>query len=178
MRANFVLSGVAAGLRRNATMTIALILSTAIALGFVGAAILASWEIDKFRTTYQDKQNIQVYLCTTTAYDTQMANNDLAKREDRPQRTPTCVKDRSTSPAQSAAIRQQLRQDPMVRSVDFISPTKAVELAKKQQPTLAQYLKVGDLPASFVVKLHDLRTDYPRFAAKYGAVAGVDQVNN
>jgi cell division transport system permease protein len=178
MRANFVLSGVAAGLRRNATMTIALILSTAIALGFVGAAILASWEIDKFRTTYQDKLNIQVYLCTTTAYDTQMANNDLAKREDRPQRTPTCVKHQATTTAQTAQIRQQLQRDPMVRSVDYISPAKAVELAKKQQPTLAQYLKIGDLPASFVVKLHDVRADYPKFALKYGAVSGIDQVNN
>ncbi len=178
MRANFVLSGVAAGLRRNATMTIALILSTAIALGFVGAAILASWEIDKFRTTYQDKLNIQVYLCTTTAYDTQMANNDLAKREDRPQRSPTCVKHSATTVAQTTQIRQELEQDPMVRSVDFISPAKAVELAKRQQPTLAQYLKIGDLPASFVVKLRDLRADYPAFAQKYGSVQGVDQVNN
>jgi cell division transport system permease protein len=178
MRANFVLSGVAAGLRRNATMTIALVLSTAIALGFVGAAILASWEIDKFRTTYQDKLDIQVYLCTTTAYDTQMANNDLARREDRPQRTPTCVKNQATTTAETGQIRQQLEQDPMVRAVSYISPAKAVELAKKQQPTLAQYLKIGDLPASFVVKLKDLRADYPKFAAKYGSVAGVDQVNN
>jgi cell division transport system permease protein len=178
MRANFVLSGVAAGLRRNATMTLALILSTAIALGFVGSAILASWEIDKFRTTYQDKLNIQVYLCTTTAYDTQMANNDVAQREHRPQRPLTCSKSQSTSAAQTAQIRQELERDPMVRSLDFISPAKAVELAKKQQPTLAQYLKIGDLPASFVVKLKDVRADYPRFALKYGQVQGVDQVNN
>jgi cell division transport system permease protein len=147
-------------------------------LGFVGAAILASWEIDKFRTTYQDKLNIQVYLCTTTAFDTQMANRDVAQREHRPQRPLTCAKDKSTTAAQTLQIRQQLEHDPMVRSVDFISPAKAVELAKKQQPTLAQYLKIGDLPASFVVKLHDVRADYPRFALKYGQVQGVDQVNN
>ena len=40
MRANFVLSGVWDGIRRNATMTVALVLSTAIALAFVGAIIL------------------------------------------------------------------------------------------------------------------------------------------
>ena len=52
-------------LRRNAAMTIALVLSTAIALGFVGAAILANTEITKFRQTYEDKINVSIYLCAT-----------------------------------------------------------------------------------------------------------------
>src|SRR5664279_2595980 len=141
MRASFVLSGVATGIRRNATMTIALILSTAIALGFVGAAILANTEITRFRTTYEDKLNISVYLCTTTAFDQQETDNDLALRESRPPRTVTCQKNSSTTAAQIATVGAALNRDPMVESVTFISQQKALALGKKQQPTLAAYLK-------------------------------------
>jgi cell division transport system permease protein len=34
------------------------------------------------------------------------------------------------------------------------------------------------LPASFTVVLNDLKDDYPKFAAKYNKVPGVDDVNN
>ena len=40
MRVNFVLSEVATGLRRNLTMTVAMILTTAISLGLMGTGIL------------------------------------------------------------------------------------------------------------------------------------------
>src|SRR3954447_11258818 len=132
MRASFVLSGVAAGIRRNATMTIALILSTAIALGFVGAAILANTEITRFRTTYEDKLNISVYLCTTTAFDQQETDNELAKRENHLQRTVTCSKNKATTAAQIATVRDTLAKDPMVESSTFISQQKALDLGKKQ----------------------------------------------
>jgi len=178
MRANFVLSGVAAGIRRNAAMTIALILSTSIALGFVGAAILANTEITKFKTTYEDKINISVYLCTTSAYDQQQADNELATRENHPPRTVTCAPNTPTTRIQTQSVQQLLAADPMVTSAKYVSEAKALELGKKQQPTLAAYLKLGDLPASFTVKLKDLSKDYNRFAAKYDNVNGVDKVNN
>jgi cell division transport system permease protein len=63
MRANFVVSGVASGLRRNVLMTVALVMVTAIALFGVGGAILSSTEIDKFKQKYEDKINVSVYLC-------------------------------------------------------------------------------------------------------------------
>ena len=68
MRANFVMSGVATGIRRNLTMTIALVLNTAIALAFVGAAILANIEITRFQQNYEGKLNVSVYLCAAV-YD-------------------------------------------------------------------------------------------------------------
>src|ERR1700744_1267381 len=100
MRANFVLSGVAAGIRRTATMTVALVLNTAIALSFVGAAILANTEISRFRTTYEDKLNVQVYLCTDLAYNTQISDRATAIADKAPPRRITCAKDRKTTAAQ------------------------------------------------------------------------------
>jgi cell division transport system permease protein len=157
MRANFVMSGIAAGLRRNAAMTIALVLSTAIALGFVGAAILANTEITKFRQTYEDKINVSIYLCATQPQD--------------PCKLPT-------NPAQTAAIAADLRADPMVKSFSYISEERQYELGKAQQPAVAKYLQPGVLPASFSVNLHDLKNDYPKFAAKYQGLPGVGRVQN
>lgn len=182
MRANFVLTGVASGIRRNATMTIALILNTAIALGFVGAAILANTEITRFRQTYEDKLNVQVYLCTNLAYDQQATARDVALQEHR-QPTPfTCTKNQKTTPSQTLAIRKQLLADPDVESVRYIDEKRAFDLGLKQsddaQRLQLQKLGVGVFPASFSVKLKDIKHDYARFAAEFGNVQGVDKVNN
>lgn len=178
MRANFVLSGVAAGIRRNATMTVALVLSTAIALSFVGAAILANTEITRFRNTYEDKLNVQVYLCTNLAYDQQASNNDVARREHKPTLPPTCTRNAATTAAQTANVRSMLSKDPRVASFYYISEARALTLGKKQLPDQAQYLKLGTFPASFSVKLKNIQADYGSFALTYDRVAGVDKVNN
>lgn len=159
MRASFVLSGVATGVRRNATMTIALILSTSIALAFVGAALLANTEITKFKHVYESKINVSVYLCPTLYQD------------------PNCK--HKTTPAETAAIRSQLNEDPLVSSAKYVSELEQYNRSRVQQgPAVARFMKVGDLPASFTVKLKDLKKDYPKFAAKYATVTGVGAVNN
>jgi cell division transport system permease protein len=157
MRANFVLSGVATGIRRNLTMTLALILNTAIALSFVGSALLANTEIGKFRSTYSNKINVSIYLCATQ---------------------PVAPCTAKTSPAQIATITTALNNDPLVKSETFFSEEQAYELGKQQQPTVANFLRPGELPASFSVKLKNLQKDYSAFAAKYGTMPGVGQVNN
>lgn len=157
MRAKTVMSGVATGIRRNAAMTIALILSTAIALGFVGAALLARVEIGKFKTQYEDKINVSVYLCAT-------------------QYQAPCT--HKTTAAETQALQSKLAADPMVRSYNYISEQRAYELGKAQQPAVAKLLQPGVLPASFSVKLKDLRHDYDKFRAAYAAQPGVGQVQN
>ena len=178
MRASFVLSGVAAGIKRNATMTIALILNTAIALGFVGAAILANTEITRFRTTYEDKLNVQVYLCTSLAYNTQASDVRTAQADKVVPRRITCGKDQKTTAQQTAVIRTLLSKDPHVQSFYYINEQRALELGKKQLPDSAQFLKLGTFPASFSVKLKDIKNDYPDFSATYNTIPGVDKVNN
>jgi cell division transport system permease protein len=157
MRANFVMSSVATGMRRNLLMTVALVLITTIALGFVGAALLANTEITKFKSAYENKINVSVYLCAT-----------------KPQ-SPCTTK---TTDAQTAAIQSTLASDPLVKSFKYFSEADAFQLGQKQEPALAKYLEVGVLPASFSVTLRNLQTDYPAFQAKYSKLPGVGQVNN
>src|SRR5581483_6079217 len=137
MRANFVLSAVATGVRRNLTMTIALVLSTAIALAFVGAAILADKEIRNFKHDYESKLNVSIYLCPAP---TQSVPD------------PNCAT-RYTE-AQKTAIKNKLDHDPMVTSATFIGENEAVARYKKTQPPrVGNSIQVGDLPASFTVHL-------------------------
>jgi cell division transport system permease protein len=178
MRANFVVSGVAAGIRRNATMTIALVLSTAIALAFVGAALLANTEITKFKKAYESKINVSVYLCTTDSYSNQQ--RDIARLGAGAQkpRQVTCQKGKNTDPARTAELRTMLNADPMVDSTSYVSERTALQHAREQKLPGADLFDVGALPASFTVVLKDLKNDYPAFAAKYDKVPGVDHVNN
>lgn len=160
MRASFVLSGVAAGIRRNATMTVALILSTAIALAFVGASILANTEISRFKQKYEDKINVSVYLCA------QVHSQD-----------PNCHA--KTTPAQTAAIKNRLDHDPLVKAESYVSEHEAFVRGKEQlEGSTGQFLQMGDLPASFTVKLVNVQKDYAHFATEYATVPGVGRVNN
>ncbi|HZC72780.1 MAG TPA: permease-like cell division protein FtsX [Jatrophihabitans sp.] len=165
MRANFVLSGVATGLRRNMTMTIALILSTAIALAFVGAAILADIEIAKFKHDYEANLNVSLYLCPKPV--TVPGEKLLGKCQAR------------YTEAQKTAVEDKLASDPIVQSKSFISEKSAVERYKKTAPPLqARLAQVGDLPASFVVHLKDLKNDYSQFVRQYQNLPGVSGTTN
>ena len=60
MRVNFVLPEVVTGLRRNLTMTVAMILTTAISLGLVGTGLLAVRMIDRTEEIYYDKVQVSI----------------------------------------------------------------------------------------------------------------------
>ena len=157
MRANFVLSGVATGIRRNLTMTIALILSTSIALAAVGATYLLSSEISRFKKNYEGRLNVSIFLC--------------AGQSD------TCAG--KTTLAQQAALDRELTADPMVVSHTFVSETEQVRrFDRTSTPAVAKLTNVGDLPASFTIKLKDLKKDYAPFVAKYKDKPGVSGTTN
>lgn len=62
MRANFVLTEVATGLRRNLTMTIAMVITTAISLGLLGAGLLIASQISEMKQIYYDKVQVSIFL--------------------------------------------------------------------------------------------------------------------
>jgi cell division transport system permease protein len=157
MRANFVLTGVATGIRRNLTMTIALVLSTAIALAFVGAAILASIEISNFKHDYEGKLNVSLYLC--------------------PGKLGTCA--HKATAAETATLRTQLNQDPLITSVKYVSEKEAVARYKQTASSeIGAQVAVGDLPASFTVKLKNIKSDYATFVSTYKDEPGVSGTTN
>ena len=161
MRAGFVMSGVGTGIRRNLTMTVALVLSTAIALGFVGAAFLANREIGRFKEKYEGKINVSIYLCPKTLGGAQCKGQ--------------------TTPVQRKAIESRLQSDPTVSSYEFLSEQDVYNRQKKYiDPQILQtgVLKPGVLPATFIVHLKDLRKDFAGFQLNYRTLPGVSNVTN
>jgi cell division transport system permease protein len=162
MRASYLLSGVATGLRRNASMSIALVLSTAIALFFLGGALLINKEISKTQLAYKDKINVSIYLCTETSN----------------QSPGSSCKHRVTE-AERVALQAKLKADPRITDVQYLNETQATNIAKQRLgDKVVDEAGPGAIPSSFTIKLRDLKTDYQPVAASYSPVAGVEQVQN
>jgi len=162
MRASYLMSGVATGLRRNASMTVALVLSTAIALFFLGGALLINKEIAKTQTAYKDKINVSIYLCTATSNQTPGSNCKHAVTD-----------------TERQALQARLQSDPQISSVEYINADEATAIAKQRLgEKVVDEAGPGAIPSSFTIKLKDLKSDYLPVASRYAKAAGVEQVQN
>ena len=152
MRPSFLMSGVATGMRRNLTMTVALILNTAIALSFAGGALLLSKEIGLFRQNYEDKLNVSVYLCNSPPYDATVSTSCTHR----------------ASATEVSALEQKFAADPDITKVTYLDQQASYDNGKKVLPKdLAESLTLGDLPAQFVLKLRNIKADYDAVAKTY-----------
>src|SRR3954471_11640914 len=166
------------------TMTIALILSTAIALAFVGAAILADREIAKFKHDYEGKLNVSLYLCPPTVQGLKPQGNckamlDQAEKNAKKSGKSVATAWRKLWGQEKDALAAQLAKDPIVTGVSFVSEQEAVDRYRKTVPPLvARTTQVGDLPASYTITLQNIKTDYDKFVARYQTQPGVSGTTN
>ena len=130
MRFGFLLNEVWNGLRRNVTMTIAMILTTAISIGLFGGGLLVVRLADNSRAIYLDRVESQVFL-----------TNDVSAND------PTCDAD----PCKALRARIEGRDD--VKSVRFLTRDEAYDDAIKKFPQYKDVAGKDAFPASFVVKL-------------------------
>lgn len=149
MRPRFVLQEIGTGLRRNVTMTVAVIVTVMISLTLLGASMLTTRIADKMHQRYFNELSVAVYL-----------------KQD-------------VTPAQTAALQQQLTGDPRVKKVEFVSKAEALKRFKQEfadQRDLANSITGPDvLPESFQVQLKNPK-QYEDVASRYGQAPGVDQV--
>ena len=160
MRSNFVFQEIWVGLRRNLTMTVALVVVVAISLSLLGTGLLFVKQVDSTRTYWQSKVQISVYLCTADS-----AN-------------PNCA-GKAVSPAQQAQIDQTLTSMPQVESVSYVSQTQAYALFKQDfsnDPSYVSTVKETDMPPSFEVKLRNPAADYGIVSSAVTGAPGVDSV--
>ncbi|MBB0244549.1 permease-like cell division protein FtsX [Streptomyces alkaliphilus] len=73
MRANFVLSEIGVGLRRNVTMTLAVIVSVALSLSLLGGSLLAREQVTSMKDFWYDKVQVSIFLCNKIDADTDPA---------------------------------------------------------------------------------------------------------
>jgi cell division transport system permease protein len=161
MRAQFVFHEVWIGLRRNLTMTIALVVVVAISLSLLGTGMLFVKQVNNSRNYLQGRFQLSVYLCTSV-----------------PSSAP-CAKNGAATPAQLAQIRQTLTSLPQVKSVIYIPQAEAFKQFKAmfaQEPSLANGTPAADIPSSFELKLKNTQTDVSTVAATVDGMPGVDQI--
>lgn len=133
MRASFVFSEVITGFRRNVTMTVAMILTTAISLGLLGGGLLIVRTIDGMQNLFLSQLEVAVNLTDdVSATDTNCAQS-------------LC-----------AGLRAQLESTPGVKDVQFESRDQAFQRFKQEfsaMPEMEAIVRPEALPASLRVTL-------------------------
>jgi cell division transport system permease protein len=163
MRAQFVLQEVWTGLRRNLTMTIALIVVVAISLSLLGTGLLFVKQVDNTRTYWQGKVQLSIYLCTSTSV------------------SPQCRQNGPATQAEKTQIARDLKSLKQVQHVYYESQAQAYQHFKQdfsRDPAFTNLVTKSEIPDSFQVKLSGPQAGYSIVADTVAGSPGVDQVVN
>jgi len=160
MRMSFITKEVGNGLRRNFTMTVALIVSVAVSLSLVGAALLMSAQVDRMKGYWYDKIEVSIFLCgkTSVAF--------------------TCTG--TVTPSQRTNIESILGSlAPTVQDVFYESSADAYKQFKEQFAGSAILANISPdaLPESFRVKLDD-PANFEKVASALQSVQGVESIQD
>lgn len=160
MRARFLLSEVRIGLRRNLTMTFAVVITVAISLSLLGIGLLSNSQVSAMKDYWYNKIEVSVYLCGTLS------------------ESPSCSGGVVT-PAQRMQIQQDLRALPVVQDVYYESQSEAFQRFEERfkDSAIAQNVTADQLPESFRVKLKD-PTQYQVVVSAFSGRPGVDVVQD
>jgi cell division transport system permease protein len=139
MRANFIFSEVWIGLRRNLTMTIAVIVTVAVGMALLGVGMMINSQVSKLTGYWTDKVEVSVYLC--------VKNSSFA----------ACKSKSGVTQEEKANLKQTIEALPEVERVEFESQAEAYKKWQQQEnnQTLLAVTKVEDMPESFRIKLKD-----------------------
>lgn len=135
MAATFVASEVGQGLRRNLSMTAAMIITTAVALGMLGAGLLVAMTASASQDKYDYLNEFRVYV------DRSISLED-----------PDCA-------AECGRILQRLETTPGVASVEYKNPEETyaefVDLFSSTDPVLVESTSPDALGSRFTLTLTD-----------------------
>jgi cell division transport system permease protein len=154
VRFGFLLNEVLTGLRRNVTMTAAMILTTAISVGLFGGGLLVVQLAKQSRAIYLDRVESQVFLTADVSANDPLCDADPCK-----------------------ALRGKIESRKDVKSVRFLNRDDAYADAIRKFPAYKDVATKEAFPASFIVKL-DNPEEHKDFDAAMTGQPGVDHVLN
>lgn len=162
MRAQFVLSEIGVGLRRNLTMTFAVVVSVALSLALFGGALLMREQVSTMKDYWYDKVNVSIFLCSKSDAES----------------VPKCAKGAVTD-EQKEAIETDLRKMKAVEKVTHESANEAFKHYQKQfgDSPMAGNITSDQMQESFRVKLHDPKK-YKVVATAFAGRDGVQSVQD
>jgi cell division transport system permease protein len=157
---SFISKEVGNGLRRNFTMTVALVVSVAVSLSLVGAALLMSAQVDRMKGYWYDKIEVSIFLCGKTSVAFTCTGTVTAE-----QRT------------NIESILGSLA--PTVQDIFYESSADAYEQFKEQFAGSAILANISPdaLPESFRVKLDD-PANFEKVASALQSVQGVESIQD
>ncbi|MFF8946500.1 permease-like cell division protein FtsX [Streptomyces sp. NPDC014864] len=162
MRAQFVLSEIGVGLRRNLTMTFAVIVSVALSLALFGGSLLMSDQVSTMKGYWYDKVNVSIFLCNKSD-----AENDA-----------NCAKGAVTTD-QKKQILADLDKMSVVQKVTYESQDDAYKHYKEQfgDSPLAASLTPDQMQESYRIKLKNPE-QYKVIASAFNGRDGVQSVQD
>jgi cell division transport system permease protein len=148
MRFKYVLSEVATGLWRNVTMTVAMIITMAVSLAMLGASLLLYAQVNNMEKIFFTKVEVSIFLKV------------------------------DVTQGQRDALTAELKGDPLVQRVTYISQQQAFEQFQVQfrgAPDLVNATKAESLPESFRVKLKDPKR-FKDIKTRYDGRDGISEI--
>jgi len=163
MRASFIVNEISIGLRRNLIMTIAMIITTAVSLGFLGTAVLFNQQVSVMKDFWYDKLEVSVFLCGADSGEG-VAGSCAAGEVTQDQRD---------------SIRADLDSMPQVQKVYYESKREAYSRFKEQfkNSAIVDNVTPDQMPESFRVKLVNPE-QFDIVASAFVGRAGVEQVQD
>lgn len=159
MRFQYVFSEITTGLRRNLTMTIAVVITVFISVALFGTGLLARAQSEATKGFWYDKVEISVFMC-----------NDFSV-------SPNCSSGAVTD-TQREAIRDTLENHPEVSEVFHESQEEAYErFTEPLDDPVADVITPDQLQESFRVALVD-PDEYDGVVSAAAGLPGVDNVHD
>jgi len=149
------------GLRRNASMTLAVVVTMWVSLSLFGAGLLAARQVDYLKDRWYDKIEISVFLCVK---DVKGDNCDTGQ---------------DATDAQKAAILTSLKGNPETQDVFYESKADAFSEFKRvfAGSSIEDSLTVEQMQDSYRVKLKDPR-NYQGLVSEVSTMKGVQFVQD
>ena len=160
MRAGFLFSEVRIGLRRNLTMTFAVLITVAISLTLLGIGLLANSQVRVMKDYWYDKIEVSVFLCGSLSESSSCASGPVSQE-------------------QRDLIKADIEALPVVEKVYYESQSQAfIHFQERfKGSAIAQNVTQDQLPESYRVKLKD-PTKFAVMQSAFAGRPGVDSVQD
>ncbi|MEU7384520.1 MULTISPECIES: permease-like cell division protein FtsX [unclassified Streptomyces] len=163
MRAQFVLSEIGVGLRRNLTMTFAVIVSVALSLALFGGSLLMSDQVNQMKGYWYDKINVSIYFCNKSN-----AQSDA-----------NCAKGAVTEDQKKTILADLKKMSAVVENVTYESQDEAYKHYQEQfgDTPLANTITPDQMQESYRIKLKNPE-QYKVIASAFNGRDGVYAVQD
>ena len=162
MRAQYVVQEIGQNLRRNLTMVIAVVVSTAVALVMLGSGLLMWQQTKAMQDYWYGKVQVNVFLCYQDDVGTY----------------PTCQT--AVTPLQQANIKAAIEKLPGIKDVQYESQDQAYQRDKAMNSgsQLVNSITPNDLPSSFRISLVNPNEGAQVIETAVGSMQGVETVQD